>query len=381
MNKTIEKLIESFSTHPYMARMGANKIAKQQKCSVADVYEARALYRGKKNKFIEDKCQEVGIDPSTVKSFWFRDKTSSIQVKSNNKNLLEEFKEDLIVLKEEFSNDFKWEVKKIENLKEQGNLLVINIFDLHLGKLAWGEETGEDYDFEIAKDRFRTAIEDLVNKSKGYNIKKILLPSGNDYFNSDRATPFAQTTHGTPMQDDTRWQKLFKEGHILLTESINRLSKVAPVDVIMVYGNHDYERTYYLGEVLSAVFEKNPNVNINNGPKSRKYYKWGVCLLGLTHGNNEKPQELPLIMAQEAPKEWADTWYREWYLGHLHHKQKYITQEAKDYRGVRVTYLTSPTASDAWHYNKGFTGAIKGAEAFILNDKEGMIGSVVHNIK
>jgi hypothetical protein len=58
-----------------------------------------------------------------------------------------------------------------------------------------------------------------------------------------------------------------------------------------------------------------------------------------------------------------------------------MTQSAKDYKGVNVRYLTSPSAPDFWHQSRGYVGAIKGAEGFIYNKEEGLIGSVVHNIK
>jgi hypothetical protein len=136
-----------------------------------------------------------------------------------------------------------------------------------------------------------------------------------------------------------------------------------------------------LGETINAVFKNEPGITIDNSPSVRKYFKWEQCLIGLAHGHNERPEQLPLIMAQECKEMWASTFYREWLLGHLHHKQRFVTQDSKDYRGVRVTYLTSPSAADAWHYEKAFTGAIKGAEGFIYNKDEGHIGSVIHNIR
>lgn len=283
-------------------------------------------------------------------------------------------------LKESISDLIKWQDHYPQE-KSTGNLFVPNIFDLHLGKLAWGEESGEDYDIKIAKNRFNIAMDDLITKASGYDIGRVLFPIGNDLFNSDKAYPFAATTAGTPQQDDSRWQKLFREGRELMITNILKLAQIAPVDVVMVYSNHDRERGFYLGEVLQAVFENHPSITINNNPKNNKYYQFGKNLIATAHGDNIKPAEAPLIMAQEAPEMWADTWYREWLLGHLHHKQSYTTQTAKDYRGVIVTYLTSPSAADAWHSLKNYTGSIKGAEGFIYGKNEGKIGTVIHNIK
>lgn len=57
-----------------------------------------------------------------------------------------------------------------------------------------------------------------------------------------------------------------------------------------------------------------------------------------------------------------------------------MTESSKDYSGVKVTYLTSPSAPDAWHFQKGYVGSIRGAEAFIYDKRQGLIASAVHNI-
>ena len=330
-----------------------------------------------KHKSLSEECKSKDIPVEDVKHYWFKSEHFSMFVK-NQEDPASVFKAHIEQVKKSVSDGFKWDIKEYEG---GDKLLVVNIFDLHLGKMAWGEETGEDYDINIAKERFKTALNDLIAKTSGHRFKKVLFPVGNDIYNSDKSLPFSATTAGTPQADDTRWQKLFRTGTELITQAAIRLSDIAPVDVVTVFSNHDFERVFYLGEVLSAVFANNPNISVDNSPKARKYYKFGCCLLGLAHGHNEKPQDLPLIMAQEASSDWSNTWYREWLLGHLHHKVKYITQDAKDYRGVRVTYLTSPSAPDAWHYQKAFTGAIKGAEAFVYDESEGLVGTAVHNIK
>jgi len=58
-----------------------------------------------------------------------------------------------------------------------------------------------------------------------------------------------------------------------------------------------------------------------------------------------------------------------------------MTQTAKDYMGVAVTYITSPSAPDAWHFERAFIGSIKGAEGFLYNKEDGKVGIVVSNLK
>lgn len=320
------------------------------------------------NKWETTNSDGISFENWQVKAWMKKLKIASVA----SKNIAADLKSDLIDLKFPAVNYLP---------KSHGNLFVPNIYDLHLGKMAWGPESGEDYDLSIAKLRFNNALDDLMNKASGYNIERIMFPVGNDLFNSDKSTPFPQTTGGTPQQDDTRYQKLFREARILMVEGILKLSQVAPVDVVTVFSNHDEERGFYLGEVLDAVFINHTSVRVDNSPKNRKYYQFGKCLIATAHGHGVKDQDLPLTMAQEAPEMWADTWYREFLLGHIHHSKKLVTQIGKDYRGVFVTYMTSPSATDSWHYKHNLTGSIKGAEGFIYNKEEGKIGSVIHNIK
>lgn len=269
--------------------------------------------------------------------------------------------------------------------QDENNLLEICIFDLHLGKLAWGAESGENYDVEIASKRFINAIYKLLNRVRGYSYNKILLPIGNDFFNVDNLN--STTTAGTPQHEDVRWQKSFKTGCKLVVDGIELLKQQGvPVDVVIVAGNHDIERSYYLGAHLEAWYRNDPMVNIDNREKLRKYYRFGKTLLGFTHGKYEKESGLPMLMATEKDsiKDWADTEFREWHLGHIHRKiqKNYGVKFSKDVQlnedyGITVRYLSSLSGTESWHYKKGFVGAIKAADAFIWNDEAGLLGHFV----
>jgi len=370
----------------YHSGNGSYNIAKILSDQYGETFEPRAIrYRiGKLNlrdSVVEETLEESGMEAKNWQHAWIKTKGASVFVRNATLSL-DAIKEDYIEAVQDAVRSIDgstWGNMPME--QHSNNLFVPCIFDLHIGKLAWGLETGEDYDYKIAMNRFRFALEDMIFKASSYKVERILFPVGNDIYNSDRAFPFPQTTKGTPQMDDLRWQKLFRVGVQLITEAVIRLSKVAPVDVVMVYSNHDHERVFYLGETLSAVFNSHPGVFVDNDPPARKYYKWGDVLLGLAHGHNEKPQDLPLIMSSERPREWGMTTYRYWILGHLHHTQKFLTQQSKDYRGVNVMYVTSPSSPDAWHASKAYTGAIKGAEGFVFKGEEGLVGTVIHNIK
>lgn len=270
----------------------------------------------------------------------------------------------------------------------ENNLLELCIFDLHMGKLAWGGETGENYDTKIARERFLNAITDLLHTAKKFEYSRILFPVGNDFFNSD--TIFNTTTQGTQQDEDLRWQKTFNVGIRLLVDAINMLRQTGkPIDVIVIPGNHDFERSFYMGKYLEAWFNNDPVVNINCGASPRKYYVFGKVLLGFTHGSEEKEGSLPMIMANdiESKQYWSETLYHEFHVGHIHRKRdmKYSATLDKvrtlnEDLGVVVRYLSSLTGTEEWHHKKGFVGAIKAADGFIWNDEKGLVAHINSNL-
>jgi hypothetical protein len=293
---------------------------------------------------------------------------------------------DLQRVRQEFIEDLKTlspkipRVVKPTQLTKDGKLLEITVFDLHFGKVSWHQETGENYNIEIASQRFNDCIDYFIDLYKDIPLAKILLPISNDFFNSDRSHPFNSTTSGTPQEEDTRWQNTFRKGRELLIANIQKLTQLAPVEVAVIPGNHDYERSFYLGDSLEGWFHNNQNVTINNSPSPRKYFTFGKNLIGLTHGNNEKLTDLPMIMAQENPVDWAMTYYREFHLGHLHHKKEGRFNATNELQGVMVRHMSSLSGTDSWHHKKGYIGARKSAEAFLWDSERGLLNQAYYNI-
>lgn len=260
----------------------------------------------------------------------------------------------------------KTKYKKLQN----GLWYEVDMPDIHFGKQTWAEESGHDYDLQIARSVVHSSLDRLLGYVAGYGIERILLPMGNDFYNVDNKNN--TTTAGTPQQEDTRWSKTFREGRRLAVEMIDKCAAVAPVDVVMIAGNHDEERVFYLGEVLNAWYSKNKNVNVDNRAVKRKYVSFGNNLIGFTHGAHEKVGKLPFIMPIEEPLLWAGSVHREWHLGDKHHK-KDLLNRTEDIDGVTIRLLRSLSATDTWHFDKGYIGAPRGAEGFLWDKSDGLV--------
>lgn len=256
-------------------------------------------------------------------------------------------------------------------------LLELDIPDLHIGKLAWGEETGEDYDLNIAIERYRKAIDVLLSRIPLVEIEQIILPVGNDLIHIDNAEN--QTTAGTIVDTDSRFAKIVKVAKKLLIQTVDRLKQIAPVHIIIVRGNHDSTVTLLLGEVLDAWFHAESRVTVDNGPQWRKYYIYGKVGVQLTHGEKEKHEELGQIFAHEQPQIWAATKYRFCKLGHFHKSKKLTFVSVDSMPGFQIQVIPSLSGTDEWHSGKGYLSN-KQAKAFLYHKEEGEIAEYTYTV-
>lgn len=254
--------------------------------------------------------------------------------------------------------------------EDERHALEVCLMDPHIGKLAWAEETGDNYDARIAVDRVRGALDDLLAQSKAYPLEQIILPLGNDFLHYD--TLSGMTTAGTPQDRDSRYQLMFRRGRALGAALIRASAEVAPVKVVVVPGNHDEVSMFHLGEVWQAEFSSDPRVAVDNRARLRKYIRYGVNLIGYTHGKNEPHKKLPQIMAVEEPALWAETRYREFHVGHFHTSKVTDPVAVESYNGVRVRVLPSLSGTDAWHAGMGYVGEVPEAQAFVWSRTRGL---------
>jgi hypothetical protein len=249
-------------------------------------------------------------------------------------------------------------------------MLELALMDPHIGMLAWGEEVGEDYDLGIASKVYVETAQKLLRLHKMYEVERILLVLGNDMFHVDTIlNKVASTTAGTPQDFDTRLPKMFTTARRAAVEIIDAARTIAPVDVMIVPGNHDQHTMYRLGEVLSAWYRADKYVRVLNEPTMRKYYAYGKNLIGFTHDptTGRKHDPLPLIMANEVPDLWAGSEYREIHCGHLH------ATSLTEMQGVRLRTLPALTATDEWHKNNGYSHH-RAATALAFRHAGGLVG-------
>lgn len=259
------------------------------------------------------------------------------------------------------------------------HMLEVALFDHHFGKLAWQPETGSNYNLKIAERVYLQAIEDLLVRTSGYPVEKVLFPIGQDFFHVDNSKN--RTTNDTPQDLDSRYAKMIEIGTLAVVKAIDRLLERAAVKVLWVPGNHDRTTSYHLVRELKAWYRQCERVEIDVSPKTRKYEIYNKSLIGFTHGDEEPHRDLPTIMASEEPALWAAAEDRHWHIGHYHKKKEMRHTAADSFGNCRVTILPSLSGTDAWHYRKGFVGSRRAAEAWLWSKKHGYTGQFSINAR
>ncbi len=225
-------------------------------------------------------------------------------------------------------------------------LAVYPMGDPHFGLYSWSQETGEDFDLEIAERLTTQAIDRLVASAP--NASTALIAELGDFFHADnKESRTPQSGHA--LDTDTRWAKVMQVGLRAMIHCIKRtLEKHALVIVRIVSGNHDPHSSFALALALDAYFHSEPRVRVDLNASPFWYYRFGKVLIGVTHGDTVKPAQLPGIMAADRAEDWGATKHRYWYTGHIHHRK------AEDFPGVEWESFRTLAARDAWHQGRGY---------------------------
>lgn len=313
-------------------------------------------------------CDMVGIPLNSVRHGWYKGKSWSIAFRPDEEKgpSFEDMLKDHI--NDVKSHTFKYEPIK-RSISKDGNLLVIDPADIHIGKLASSFETGEKYNNQIAVKRVLEGVEGILSKAAGFNIDQIIFVAGNDVLHVD--SPQRKTTSGTPQDTDGMWYDNFLIAKKLYVDVIDKLMQVADVHFMYNPSNHDYTHGFFLADSINSWYKDCKNITFDVSIAHRKYYTYGSSLIGTTHGDGAKWQDLGKLAAVES-KDWSATKHRYVYTHHVHHKI------VKDDIGVTIESLRSPSGTDGWHHRNGYQHAPKAVEGFIHSKEHGQVARFTH---
>lgn len=254
--------------------------------------------------------------------------------------------------------------KKKDNPSLETIDIELSIADFHIGKKTLEGETILD-----KKIQFINVVADLLTKvTNNYNIDTIVFPIGNDYFHTDNYQN--NTTNGTPQDVLTGYDNEYEEGFNLLVGAIQLLNLNAKnIEIILVQGNHDRTKCFYLAHALEVFFKGNKKIKFKREHSTTKFTILGNTFIGYHHGNC-KIEELPLVFAtnKDSSVAFGNALYRHIHTGDKHHYM------AKEIKGVRIQQMPSLSGTDRWHLDNNYINNIRAGLVHLFHPIYGKIG-------
>ena len=334
------------------------------------------------NSIVDETLHRGNLKDDTWKVAWVKNPDTGVSALVTNPDYANSGI-DYDLIRDDMVEEFKKLspiVKPYKRKKTKNNhCLVLDIADLHIGKLSTlnGVGSNEEYNIDVAIKRALESAESLMDKSAAWNIDQVYFIIGNDVLHTDNTT--GSTTKLTQQDTDGIWYDNFKIARLVYSHIIKKLSIVAPVHVIHCPSNHDKMTGFMLADAVSCYFHNDKNITFDVSTMHRKYVKYGKNLLNFSHGDGAKLDQVPYLAAHEVPRLWADTVFRYGYLHHIHHKDMFKFRSGKDFIGMTVEYLRSPSGADKWHSDKGYVGSKISIEAFIHHPTGGQVARLTHN--
>lgn len=313
------------------------------------------------------RLHKVDLNTFTIVNYWSKLKstgkfTSSIFCKRKKP-------EDYTL--EDFSKFLKTYVPNfiLPETKEHNPILdtidvELSIADFHLAK-----KTLEGESIFEKQIQFLNVVEDLLFKvTNNYNINTIVFPIGNDYFHTDNYQN--NTTNGTPQDVLSGYDNEYEKGFDLLVGAIQLLSINAKnIEVILVQGNHDRTKSFYLAHALEVFFKGNKKIKFKREHSTTKFTVLGNTFIGYHHGNC-KIEDLPLIFAtnKDSSIAFGNALYRHVHTGDKHHYM------AKEVKGVRIQQMPSLSGTDRWHLDNNYINNVRAGIIHLFHPIYGKIG-------
>ena len=279
-------------------------------------------------------------------------------------------------------NPLEAQVSRYDKRHVKSLLVEQCIFDLHLGKTAFDPIKGEViWSLDEAGSVYNDCVENSLMNTDLNSVKKFVIPFGNDLLHIDSTT--GTTTGGTPVGDGGLWFTLYTYALQLLKKHAMELSRIAPVELIPIPGNHDYHSVLSLSAALQEYFRDSPDVNVRCNGLNREHEHFGANLIGWHHGDKVSHQKIKDSLYADVPELIGSTKFKYVHMGHLHssiRKDFIVRDTIKEEFGVEVEHISSLCPTDYWHHKMLYVGNMRRAKTFIYDYDHGMTQQIIYNL-
>ena len=246
------------------------------------------------------------------------------------------------------------------------NLFVLT--DAHIGMLAWGEETGEDWDTDLAEEMILNLFYVAIEKAPA--AQRAVFAQLGDFLHYDGIDPVTPASKHQ-LDTDTRFSKLVRTGIRISRQIIEMLlSKYTEVEVIMAEGNHDPVSEIWLRESMADRYRNQDRLRIDISPAPFYAVEHGSTSLFFHHGHLKKVDQIDRALTAEFREIFGRTKHSYCHVGHLHHHL------VKETQLMQVEQHGTLSARDAYASRHGFKSA-RQSQVITYHEQHGEVGRMV----
>lgn len=242
------------------------------------------------------------------------------------------------------------------------------ITDYHLGMKAWGEETGANWDTQIAEDTLVAWFGAAIARSPDARIG--VFAQLGDFLHWDGNAPVTPTS-GHIVDADTRMQMVIRVAIRAIRRIVSMLlQKHEVVHLLMAEGNHDIASSMWLRELFAELYADEPRVIVDTRPDPYYCIEHGATSLFFHHGHKKKLEQLETVFVAKFREVYGRTKYSYAHTGHLHHN---VLMEKNTMQIEQHRTLAAPDS----HASRGGWMSGRDAKVITYSSTRGEVGRVI----
>jgi hypothetical protein len=246
-------------------------------------------------------------EDGNVKLTWEKTDRKSTEVATALRSVVDAMKEEIKPVK-------PTPISRTSYIEELLNLYVIT--DYHLGMMSWAEESGDEWNMQIAEDMLVNWFTCAVKASP--SASTAVLANIGDFLHwdgFDAVTPASKHV----LDADTRYQHLIRVTIRVMRRVISiLLDKYEYVHVLMCDANHDQAGEAWLREMFKVLYEIEPRVSVDNSAETYYCVQHGKVSLFFHHGHKRKVGNIDTVFASKFREVFGETEHSYAHMGHLH---------------------------------------------------------------
>ena len=253
--------------------------------------------------------------------------------------------------------------------KDRMNVYVFG--DSHLDMLSWDDETGANWDLEIALQHHKSAMLDMFNRSP--KACHGVLATMGDLLHRDSLKALTPGS-GNLVDVDGRLGRSMECAISMIRAMLDKmLTKYQKVSYVCVRGNHSETLELLISKMIRIAYENEPRLDVVDNTSRHIPLEFGNNFLMFTHGDKLNDQKKADIVVSKFRKQHGKADFSHVLSGHVHHASQ------KEISGVLVETFAALPVPDAWHHESGYVSAQQAASVLTYHKLGGITERTISN--